>query len=435
MKGQKANKIKHVMFSGIIVFLWLPFLQSFTDYFELEPLKGDVETVADVTFDKDNWFSGEYQSGKAKYLKNNFGFRRTMVRVNNQKLYNLYNKTTAKKVIVGKDEYLYEENYIEAYLGNNFIGEKKITHNVTRLKQVKQELSKLGKNIVYIMAPGKASYFPEFIPDKYGEKREDVVTNYEGYLKEFAKQKIDYIDFNQWFRDNKGKTIYPLYAKCGIHWSKYSEMLVADSIIGYIEALKGIELPQLIIDKTELSEENKYEDYDVGNGMNLLFNLSTYPMGYSSFHFEKKETKTPLNAVIVADSYYWGIFNYGIPNNIFNKHQFWYYNNQVYPESYDKPTSVSELNIAEVVRDNDIFIALFTDANMHNFDYGLTDLLYNHFFGLPEEQKHVRVKFYIDKIKNSPDWLEKIKIQAKEQNKTVDEMIKANAEYMVETVG
>ena len=290
----------------------------------------------------------------------------------------------------------------------------------------------MGKDIIFVLAPGKASFFPEYIPDRYLTEPKGK-NNYEGYIEAFKNKGINYIDFNRWFRDNKGQKEFPLYAKCGIHWSKYSEILVADSIIKYIEALRGAELPKVVLDSVKENQQNLYEDYDIGNGMNLLFELPVYPMGYPSFHIENKEKTKPVKALVVADSYYWGMYNYGISRDVFSDGGFWYYNKQVYPESFTQEKAVDQINMEEELAKNDVFILLFTDANLHNFDYGFTDLAYNSFFGLSQTQKKDRITFYINKIKNTPEWMESIKKQAEEQGKTLEQAIKENAEYMVFT--
>jgi hypothetical protein len=83
-------------------------------------------------------------------------------------------------------------------------------------------VSLLGKQVLVILAPGKASYFPEFIPDEMATITK-LNTNYEGYKAELKESTVPFIDAHQWFRNMKDTSRYPLFPKCGIHWSKYGE--------------------------------------------------------------------------------------------------------------------------------------------------------------------------------------------------------------------
>lgn len=104
---------------------------------------------------------------------------------------------------------------------------------------------------------------------------------------------------------------------------------------------------------------------------------------------------------------------------------------QIYPASFTSPIEIAQINIKEKIEKHDVFILLFTDANLRNFDNGFTDFVYNSIYGLNKNSKQGRIDFYINQIKNTPDWFEIIKNQAKNKNKTIDEALKENAEYMV----
>ncbi|PJB13987.1 MAG: hypothetical protein CO118_10940 [Flavobacteriales bacterium CG_4_9_14_3_um_filter_32_8] len=62
-----------------------------------------------------------------------------------------------------------------------------------------------------------------------------------------------------------------------------------------------------------------------------------------------------------------------------------------------------------------------------NFDYGFSNLLYNHLFITRGEQQKNRFEFFIERIKSSPKWLHKIKKQAKVLKMPLNQMIRENA--------
>lgn len=213
-------------------------IQQVFEFKALEPLKGTVNNPEDATFSKKDWIDGTYQEKKELYINSMFGFRSFCIRLNNQIAFNFFNKAKANGVIVGKENYLYEESYINAYTGKDFLGEDSISHTLNRLKFISDTLSRLNKQLIIVFAAGKASYFPEYIPDKYLPILEK--TNYKSLSDGAKKLGLNVIDFNKWFVENKNKSKYPLYPLQGVHWSTYGTTLAADSLIRKIEFLRKL---------------------------------------------------------------------------------------------------------------------------------------------------------------------------------------------------
>ena len=375
MNARLKHIVKLLLFGGMVAALSIPAVQHYTQHYEVHELHGTVEPVGYDDFSWDNWYNQKYQEHTEKYINNNFGFRNYFVRLNNQKHYALYNEARANGVIIGKESYLYEENYIKAHYGIDFIGEKEIREKSRKLKRIQEELEKQGKDIYVLFVPGKGSYYPEFIPDCYKSKRKSK-TNFKSYQKSFDKLGIHYLDFKSWFEEMKPTAKHPLFPKCGIHWSKYGEFLAADSLIKKIGDIRNAEMPKLVLDKLWIQDENNENDYDIGLGMNLLFKIPTFPMAYPQFHYEWDTTKTQQKVLFVADSYYWGMYNYGFSRDLFGDGKFWYYNEAIYPDSFEAPTHVKDVNIREEVEKHDMVILLSTDANLYKFAYGFIDQLY-----------------------------------------------------------
>jgi hypothetical protein len=377
---EKQTKIKQYLFGGIMILLLLPMFQASLTIFKLEPLKGAIETFEKPDFTFETWKTGEFQKNYEKYLDNNFGFRSTFIRINNQQAYSFFNEAKANGVIIGKENYLFEKNYLKAYLGTDYIGEKAIESQVFKLKKIQDTLQKLNKDLLMIFAPGKGTFFPEYMPD-YCAKQKRSKTNYAGYLSAMKSQKINYLDFNQWFLNMKSKSKYPLYGKAGIHWSKYGEYLAADSIIEVIGKMRKTAMTKLVLDKLEIKKTNEQGDYDIGEGMNLFFMMDTYPMAYPTFHYEKPKNKQKAPKVlVVSDSYFWGMFNAGISREVFDDGQFWFYNQEIYPDSYESPKNVGDIDIQVEVEKNEVVVLICTDANLFKFAFGFVDQLYAKYY-------------------------------------------------------
>ncbi len=373
------KRFVHIAWLGILAILILPIFEQLTNVFKTTHLKGAIVNSTAPSLSKEAWLNGSFQTNFQNFTKDNFGFRPTAIRLNNQIDYSLFEELHAKDVLIGKENYLYEENYIKASLGLDFIGEELIKERLRKLKKVVDHLKSIDKDVVIVYAAGKGTYFPEYYPHHYDSILPGK-TNFESYIRNSDSLNIPHIDFNSHFVRMKDTTSYPLFPKCGIHWSKYAELLVTDSIISFIEELRSIEMNHIIIDEVDWNTTNLDTDYDLGDGLNLIYQLDTYPMAYPKFHLEQKPSATQPKVLFVADSYYWGIFNRGFSNSLFGKGQFWYYNESIYPDSYEKPIHVSEIDLKQSLESNDVIVLMSTDANLYKFAYGFIDQAYELYF-------------------------------------------------------
>jgi len=375
MSAKRQHIIKNLLFGFVVLMISLPALQHYFKFATVKELSGAVVPKEYKDISWHTWQYGYYQESTEKYLNSNFGFRADFIRINNQKHYWLYNHAKANGVVIGKESYLYEKNYIKAHYGLDFIGADEIAQKTRKLKFIQEKLKESGTDLYVVFAPGKGSYCSEFIPDEWKEKKQSS-TNYKGYLSAFDYAGVNYLDFKSWFLGMKETTKYPLFGKAGIHWSKYGEMLVVDSLLSKVGEIRSAEMPKVVIDEFIVQEENKDGDYDIGDGMNLFFDLPTFPMAYPKFHIEADASLKQQKVLFVADSYYWGMFNYGFSRDLFGDGRFWYYNKAIYPDSYDSPITVQDIDIKAKAEENDVIIILSTDANLYKFAFGFIDQLY-----------------------------------------------------------
>ena len=134
--------LKGLLYAGVLFVMFVPMLQDYTEYKTyIAPLNGSFETAKDTTFNWPAWWEGSYQEQKNRFLKDNFGLHNYYVRLNSQLNFNLFKKANAAYVVVGKDNYLYETGYIDAYHGKDFIGTKKVENYMRQLKQVQDTLA------------------------------------------------------------------------------------------------------------------------------------------------------------------------------------------------------------------------------------------------------------------------------------------------------
>ena len=357
----------------VMLVICLPILQDLTHFTAVRPLSGAIEKIRSPEFTLASWFERDFQDKKEKYINQEFGLRNILVRLHNQLCYWIFDEAYAKWVVVGKSNYLYESGYIDSYYGKDFVGDEVINGQVHKLKFLQDTLKKLGKDLIVVITPGKASFFPEYIPNRF--KADMKKTNYVSFVEHLNREDVDYLDFSPWFDKMKGQTPYPLYPQYGVHWSIYGSALAADSLLKYIEVRRNTDLPDLRFAGYEQPDTLRSPDDDVYAGMNLLLPPRSYRMAYPVVEIKDDSLKSKPSAIVIADSYFWNIYNQKIFQKTFRDFKFWFYNQEVFPDHFQKQTLTSGLDLRKTIEKTDVIIILSRNSDVQRFGWGFIDSL------------------------------------------------------------
>jgi hypothetical protein len=367
--------VKQILFALLMVLMLLPLVQHGTKIFKLKPLDGDFVLQPRPAFDWGQWMDGTFQSTFDRYLEDHIGFRNFFVRLNNQIDFSLYDKAKAEGVMIGKDNVLYEYDYIRAYTGGDFLGVAYLTEKLNRLKFVQDYLHEnYNIDFIFILEPSKARTLPQYIPDRYFREGRSM-TNYEYIAAKADSLGINYLDLNKIFVAAADTARWPLYPPYGIHWSEGTMPFVADTLIHFLEEMRGIDMPEYSVSFT-YTDSISDSDTDVGRTLNLLFDLSHPKMVYPHFSFYDQPDKERPHVLAVADSYYWNFFNTRIPQHLFANQAFWYFNAKVYPDFYFGEKWTRDLDIEKEVLSQEILLLSITERFLYKFDWGFVDQLY-----------------------------------------------------------
>jgi len=429
---------------GIMLFLFLPLLQDLLHLKKnVKPLRGAYEIKNDTAFTWGAWFSERYQIRKNDHLNQNFGFRNYYVRLNNQIDLTLFNKINAEHVVMGKAGVFFEDDYIKAYLGKNFVGKEKLEALANKLKQAQLLLKSNGIQLEILFLPGKASFYPEYIPERYGKKKR--ISNYE-HLSQYARKiQLEFIDYNAWFKKLKPKTAYDLYPTGGIHWSNYGALIAFDSLRKHIEGNTVHALREFKITRVNFSETLVDPDNDIADALNLLRDIKPLSMPYAEYQWIEKPLASKPPVLFVGDSYFWNWYYQGLVNNFFENARFWYYNQTIFPDTLPE-REVQKLPFKETVMSNKVVVLMATESNIHDIGWGFADKVLAHFTpgenmkntdpvalaGL-EARKKIYVRYFMEEIKKTPEWMNKVRIKAQEKNIPRDAMLVLDAEYLYDT--
>ncbi len=419
--------------------------------------------------------SAEYQDSLSNYLDNTTVFRPPLIRLFNESRFRLFNKSTAQSVVIGKNNQLFQIDYVREYTGDYFVGEELIRQRCNRIRYLQDTLSHLGVELLLVMAPGKATYMPENLPDRFRQKTAKN-TNYQCFKKTCIEMGINTLDLQSYFLEMKDTASWPLYPSYGVHWSDYGMYLALDTFTNLATQLTTKKIPALTLSGIDITNTPRGEDYDTGDIMNLMFTLKEVELAYPQFN-NADTTKPELDVLFVGDSYIFHWLKYKLGEYLFKNYNFWYYNVMVYPEYYTQELYNYNLNIKEEILKRDLIVLECAETFMYTAFWNFEDMAYKLFFDdykiddvyyyqnditkdhsqfievynasvkknklfateLLDEAKHRAqtapvgsVEFYVHSIKNDKQWLELITRQAAEQGIPLEDAILNNARWMVD---
>jgi hypothetical protein len=379
------------------------------------------------------WFKGIYQEQLERYVQSSLPGRDLFVRFVNSWRYILFHQTNVKNVIVGKNDVLYQDFYIDALLGRDFVGRDKIIDDVRKFKIIQDSILQYGKLLMMVIAPGKPSVYSEFLPDSiYLENISN--TNYSLYVSELKARGCFFIDARNWFIKLKPDSEFPLFPKNGTHWSGHTIPMLMDSIVRFVESKSNFELDNFNISPGVIvNHDFRFTDNDIGITLNLLHKPSQWNLTYPVVKFEVSENKKP-QLLSIGDSFnqsFWGFYPFYKMLFGVNTQQ-WYYNKLIaYPDDLErKMIEVKKLDIFTEVMSRDIILIVSTEQNLNNFCFQFADQFYPYAeYGLQNFSK-LREE-YIFKIKSDSSWMNQVRLKATTAGIPLNTMIQLDANWMV----
>lgn len=419
----------------------LAFVQEKWHPFHLKPLGGVTYETERPVLSLKKFASGQYQRDAEQYSRANFGFREWAIRIYNQAVFSLFHQTTNRFVVMGKDgSTFFEESYIISYTGETYLGEKKIQDNTRQLKLIQELLRAKGTTMLPVFVLGKASYYPELIPDNYIAKRHET-NNYQEYLKAFEQQGVEMLDFNRYFCERKGTEAHPIYCNLSAHWTVYAASQAVDSLVRYMEGKTQQTQAHFHITGFDTNYLMDQDD-DLYRMMNLLLPMKHNTIDQPQFSYTEGYKPRVLT---ISDSYWWTVWawNVALPQNLFSDGGFWFYNKTVYPER-SPIQNVESIDYKQEIESQEFVLLVCTEATNHLWPYGFTERYlsaYDNVFRYKQPEQYDaadslyatyrngEISTIIERIKATPEWLESVERQANEKDISVEQSLWDNAEY------
>lgn len=429
----KKKNILHISLCLLtVLFLSIHGIQMISHYLKITPLSGVTLATKKAELNDSTWLHHTYQTSTDAYLQENYGFRPWYIRLYNQIRFSLFNQYNTNYRL-GKNGVLFEKHFIEKYYGKHTVNKKNIQTTIGKLSQIRDSLNAHNKEIILVFAPGKATYYTDFIAAR--DQRVKESNTYENHIEVLKESTIPYIDINQWFLNAKDTTKIPLFPRTGTHWSCYGAYIAYDSIINFIAHQLNHPMGSLSIAKPHKTLDLKPVDYDIESGLNLIFPLTRDSLAYPKIRVNSTDSTFKPRAIIISDSFFWNLYNLGIDKKFFTDLKFWYYNSSIFPESFNSQLYTKDIDLKEQIDNHDIFIVMACPATMNDLGWGF---IQNTYAAVVDKtyQPNFNKKFnrlvteYATKIRNSKTWYNQIKQKAIARKLPLDTMLLYDARWM-----
>ena len=415
--------IKRILMFVILFLLAIPAVQKHFNPIKSKPLSGVFTTMPKPAFSCSTFMTGAYQEKYRQYLEDSVGFKADFVRCYNQVDFSLFSMAHAERVVVGRHNELFAAEYIRGYLGQNFNGEHYIDEKVRMLKFVQDYLwEKKRILLVVLVPPDKGSFYPELIPDRFLKmKRHQTGRDY--FTGKANVAGINLLDFNPYFIAIKDTSRYRLIPPTGVHWSDYGAYLAADSAIRYFESKTGLKFPRMVVDSMETTMHPRHNDDDINKAMNLIWDAPHEKLAYPCFRFITDTTQPKPAALFIADSFIWNWWDQPVIQGLFRNQEIWYYDKEVYPESFTKMKYTWEVNLREAVERQNFVILFQVGAGSGDPGAGVIDRLYAEY----DTSSNNLIRRIEKNILSDPAWLALENGKARDNNLPVAEILRRDA--------
>ena len=338
-----------ILFTLLMVFLFVPVIQEWGGVFPVKPLKGVFEPTPKPELTFDNYKSNIYQTQIEKYVSEHFGMREPIIRLYNQYVWSAYNKTYCHFIVPGKDGYLYYALAVNEHYGlelpkhykSNEEAMKDADTELRQMNKLRHVLKDYGIEFVAFIAPDKPEVYPEYLPRRDADTNSIHLTDY--FSRRMDEIGFPYINMTDWFVKMRDTASFPIFPKTDSHW-RYSAIYGYDSLFRFINALDGeAKFPNIHIGPPTAYESDKLEGDE--ETLNLIFRIRGDKTKYKSdITVETDTTQRKPKVLFIGDSFIWSLGEFMPAREIMADREIWFYNNTAYVGFDNKTVSVKEID-------------------------------------------------------------------------------------------
>ena len=338
-----------ILFALLMVFLFVPIIQEWTDFIPVRPLKGVIMETPKPELTFDNYKSNIYQTQIEKYASEHFGLREPVIRIYNQYVWSAYNKTYCHFIVPGKHGYLYYALAVKEHFGtellhhykSNEAAMKDVDTELRMMNKVRHVLKDYGIEFLAFIAPDKPEVYPEYLPRCDADTTTVHIDEY--FSHRMTETGFPFINMTDWFVQMRDTASFPLFPRTDSHW-RYASIYGFDSLFRFINTLDGeAKFPTLHIGPPIVYESDKLEGDE--ETLNLIFRIHGDKTQYkSNITVEPDSTHRKPKVLFVGDSFIYSMNDFMPIREIMEDREIWFYNNTAYEGFDNKTESVKDID-------------------------------------------------------------------------------------------
>ncbi len=353
-----------------------------------------------------SWQKGQFAMETDSWIREHAGLRATLVKVNRQIRYSLFHKMTPAPLpnhalVVGKGDMLHENLYLQEAIHPPRMTPEKMEAFGERLALLQKLLKEQGMAFLVIAAPSKARLFPETLPAWARNHIREEGHDYQMFIRTLKQNQVPHLDTMELF--TRLNDDHPeLMGTHSAHWSFYGAWVAWQNAIPLINQQQM--MPEIPVPKTDeiVWEPAMDMDTEMRGQLNLFFGHHTnaVPGAYPVASDLPPGIEPPVNALIVGDSYGFGLMDALSRSRVCDTVQYWFYMNSFYEcpagsyESRDHRIlscndklghfRSNDKNGLRFMADKNVVILIMTAFNIDKMTWGF-DRMINRLYGDPDD--------------------------------------------------
>ena len=381
---KKPNSIFYaILFGLLMVFLFSFMIQEHFKPFKIKELTGYFLKPNKPKFCWEWYKNGYFQKSIEHYITNNYGFREPIIRLYHQYCWDFFGKEYVSYIHSGKERWLYYGHNIEDYYGTEMYqwypdaeaARQGYEQEVRLMNKVKAILAEYDVTLLTFIAPSKSIIYPEYLPRM--EHDTTSLNAREYFIKRFGETDMPCFDMNEYFLRMKDTCSFYLFPPTGDHWN-FSCVYATDSLLRFMEALRGIRMPRIEYGNEYLSECRIGDDQnrDLEAELNLMrpikFNPK-YDYRERDYWLTSDSTTIKPSALFIGNSFLLRTMAYLPPQEVFSDFQFWYYNRVAHRDVDKIIDSVTSLDRLDYLLDADYIVWFSSSSQMYRATEGFAE--------------------------------------------------------------
>ena len=375
-----------ILFALTAVLLFASMIQQATGLFHFKALNGVITETSRPKADFKSFCDRSLQDSTEAYLKQHYGFREPLTRLNNQAQWTLFRYSQVvedRRIYITDDNWIFEpwtvEEYYQSY-AYRFAKDSaemadKLEAEAQRLLELQQLLEPYGTHLFVALLPGKEQVCSEHMPENTRYFKDKKITAFDFYSKRLNELGVNNINLGEWFMQIKDTVSYALYPQTGTHWSNLAAIHSVDTLVRYMEWLSDSNLINIEAGGHVFQRTLK-PDADLEELMNLVWPLKRDPNYLTKALCEADTTAWRPRLITIGDSYYWNILNFTPVRDVFDGIPYWYYFSTAYFDSPDgRDTRVGDKDVLQEVIDADFVMLAYSTISLYNMSNGFSQSL------------------------------------------------------------